>query len=204
MNSGTAGMRELRTKEMRRQLTDIALRLFDDMGYDAVGVDSIAAAAGISPRTFFRYFESKDEILLQYERSLQTRLLGALEHRPPEEGPVTALRNAYSETATTPPDVRAHVRRRGALLAHSTSLRTRANGERASGVDDISAVLARRRGPGDICTPPWRLRVIAAALSAVAAEAWSRWIADGENTDPADSLAAAFALLTSGWESLDE
>ena len=204
MNSVAANMRGLRAKEMRAQLTDIALRLFDDMGYDAVGIDSIAAAAGISPRTFFRYFESKDEILLQYERSLHTRLLAALARRPPEEGPVTALRNAYSETSATPPDARAHIRRRGALLADSPSLRTRASGERASSVDDISAVLAQRRGPGDTSTPTWRLRVIAAALSAVAAEAWARWIDVGGDTDPAESLAAAFALLTSGWESRDE
>ncbi|MEU1526539.1 TetR family transcriptional regulator [Nocardia rhamnosiphila] len=204
MNPGPTGLRDLRTQEIRKHLTEVALRLFDDHGYDAVSVDNIAAIAGVSQRTFFRYFQSKDDLVLQYERSLHARLLAALAQRPPEEGPVTALRNAYLETATTAAGHRARIRRRGQLLAASPALRSRASGERTAGVDDITAVLTLRRAGTESGEYEWQLRVIAAALSAVAAEAWTRWVGHGGNTDPADQLAEAFSLLTSGWDLLDE
>ncbi|WP_235748587.1 TetR family transcriptional regulator [Nocardia coffeae] len=200
----TADLRDLRTQEIRKHLTDVALHLFDDRGYDAVSVDNIVAIAGVSQRTFFRYFQSKDDLILQYERTLHARLLEALAARPAEEGPVTALRNAYLETATTASGYRARMRRRGQLLAASPTLRSRAGGERLAGVDDTCAVLTMRRSgtePGD---DEWRLRVIATALSAVAADAWTRWVGSGEDSDPADHLAQAFSHLTSGWDLLDE
>ncbi|WP_062980018.1 TetR family transcriptional regulator [Nocardia flavorosea] len=204
MNTGPTGLRDLRTQEIRKHLTEVALRLFDDNGYDAVSVDNIAAIAGVSQRTFFRYFQSKDDLVLQYERSLHARLLAALAQRPPEEGPVTALRSAYLETATTTAGHRARIRRRGQLLAASPALRSRASGERTAGVDDITGVLALRRSGTDPGEYEWQLRVIATALSAVAAEAWTRWVFHGGDTDPADQLAEAFSLLTSGWDLLDE
>jgi AcrR family transcriptional regulator len=202
--TGRAGLRDLRTQEIRKHLTEVALRLFDDNGYDAVSVDNIAAVAGVSQRTFFRYFQSKDDLILQYERSLHARLLAALAQRPAEEGPVTALWNAYLETATTAVGHRARIRRRGQLLAASPALRSRASGERTAGVDDITAVLTLRRAGTESGEYEWQLRVIATVLSAVAAEAWTRWVFHGGNTDPAEQLAEAFSLLTSGWDLLDE
>lgn len=204
MSNVTAGLRERRTQEIRRHLTEVALHLFDDNGYDTVSVDNIAAVAGVSQRTFFRYFQSKDDLILQYERTLHTRLLAALAARPAEEGPVTALRNAYLDTATTAGAHRARIRRRGQLLARSPALRARAGGERLAGVDDITAVLTLRRSGTESGDDEWRLRVIATALSAVAAEAWARWVGHGADTDPAHQLAQAFSLLTSGWDLLDE
>jgi AcrR family transcriptional regulator len=57
------GRRERRRTGTRRALEDAALRRFAQDGYDATSVDSIAAAAGVSSRTFFRYFATKDEVL---------------------------------------------------------------------------------------------------------------------------------------------
>lgn len=57
------GIRERARGALRGELADVALRLFEERGYDETPVDEIAAAAGISPRTFYRYFGTKEDVL---------------------------------------------------------------------------------------------------------------------------------------------
>lgn len=57
------GIRERARGALRGELADVALRLFEERGYDETPVDDIASAAGISPRTFYRYFGTKEEVL---------------------------------------------------------------------------------------------------------------------------------------------
>ena len=57
------GRREARKASTRRALEEAALRRFAAEGYDATSVEAIAADAGVSTRTFFRYFATKDEVL---------------------------------------------------------------------------------------------------------------------------------------------
>ena len=59
----TEGRREQHKASTRRALEDAALRRFAADGYDETSVDAIAADAGVSTRTFFRYFATKDEVL---------------------------------------------------------------------------------------------------------------------------------------------
>lgn len=61
--SGASGLRERRRAETRKAIADAALDLFLRNGYEQTTLDEIATAAGISRRTFFLYFESKEEIL---------------------------------------------------------------------------------------------------------------------------------------------
>ena len=58
------GRREEKREETLRRITDVAFDLFLAHGYDATTLDAIAAAAGISRRTFFSYFRSKEDVLL--------------------------------------------------------------------------------------------------------------------------------------------
>lgn len=72
----------------------VALRLFDERGFSEVTVEDIAAEAGISPRTFYRYFPSKEDVLqVQIDRR-SLALAAALGERPSEEPPLVALRVA--------------------------------------------------------------------------------------------------------------
>ena len=87
----------LRDRQRAQILADIrraAFRLFVERGYDAVTTEEIASAAGVSPRTFFRYVPAKEELLLAPVRHGGTAIVALLEERPAAEQPDVALVNA--------------------------------------------------------------------------------------------------------------
>jgi len=89
----------LRDRQRAQILADIrraAFRLFVERGYDAVTTEEIASAAGVSPRTFFRYVPTKDELLLAPVRHGGTAIVALLAERPVAEQPDVALINAIS------------------------------------------------------------------------------------------------------------
>jgi AcrR family transcriptional regulator len=183
-----------------RAIERTALDLFARHGFDAVSVNDVAAAAGISQRTFFRYFTSKDDVLLDYQRRLEERLLEVLRTRPASEGAVTALRNSYLETSTVAPQDRADVLVRARVLANAPGLRARSHGEQVAGAIAIARDLALRMGtaPDD-----WRTQTVAAAMSAAALTAWDRWVARDAGTDPAVEIGQALALVEEGLGGMD-
>jgi AcrR family transcriptional regulator len=189
--------RDLVARDIRRT----ALALFDERGFEAVWVRDIADAVGMSARTFFRYFASKDDILLDYQRHLQDRLCAALRGRPADEGAVTALRNAFIATSTVAPEDHDAVVARARVLAAAPALRARAQGERASGSREIACLLAERMGVDP--TADQRPLVAAAAMSAAAVAAWDHWLASGGTGDPSRAISAALELITEGVGELD-
>jgi AcrR family transcriptional regulator len=191
---------ERRRRLMRDELGRIAIRMFAERGFDNVTVDEIAAAAGTSPRTFFRYFPTKDEIVLDYERRVQERLLDALRSRPPTEGPVEALRQAYISTSHVEPANRQRVLERGRILEAAPALRARVNGERMAEDRALAAVVAERLGvnPDDA-----RVRVIVVSMGAVAATEFKAWVDSGGKGDPAKRISEALAMLETGLGELD-
>ncbi|MFJ8854821.1 TetR family transcriptional regulator [Streptomyces sp. NPDC102437] len=88
------GTREFNKKRTRDTLVRAALDLFLRHGYDETTVDEIAAVADVSQRTFFRYFDSKEDVALSFQEALERQLIQALRARPAEEPPLTALRQA--------------------------------------------------------------------------------------------------------------
>lgn len=60
------GLRERKRRQTLQRISEVGMELFLAKGYEATTLDEIAAAAGISRRTFFHYFKSKDEIVLAY------------------------------------------------------------------------------------------------------------------------------------------
>lgn len=77
----------------------IALRLFAEHGYGGVTVADVAAAADVSPRTFYRYFASKEDVVLSGIVGRIKRVPIYYRERPVDEPVVEALRHAYSELA---------------------------------------------------------------------------------------------------------
>lgn len=192
---------ERRRRLLRDDIGRIAVDLFATQGFDRVTVDDIAEAAGTSQRTFFRYFPSKDAIVLDLARRLDDRLLDALDSRPPGEGAVTALRNAFCQTSHVEPQERPWVLQLARVMADTPTLRARAHGERVADSQALLRLLAERMGIGP--ADP-RVRVLATSFSAVAAVEFYRWADAGGEGDPSEAIAAALSLLEAGLGHLDD
>ncbi|WP_433356600.1 TetR family transcriptional regulator [Micromonospora saelicesensis] len=76
------------------ELRDAALMLLATKGFDVVTVDDIVAAAGMSRRTFFRYFASKEDVVVRFLADMSVDVITELAARPPAEPPSVALRHA--------------------------------------------------------------------------------------------------------------
>jgi AcrR family transcriptional regulator len=79
------GRREQKREETRQRLTREARRLFAEQGFDRTTVDEIAAATGVSRRTFFHYFASKEDVVLSRHADFERVLLDAIRTAPPSE-----------------------------------------------------------------------------------------------------------------------
>ncbi|HWV21895.1 MAG TPA: helix-turn-helix domain-containing protein [Devosia sp.] len=88
------GVRERKRQQTRQRIVEAGLGLFKAHGYEATTLDAIAAAAGISRRTFFHYFKSKDEILLSMQAGLGEQLAAAIGREPQGKPPLATLRDA--------------------------------------------------------------------------------------------------------------
>ncbi|MEU0487253.1 TetR family transcriptional regulator [Streptosporangium sp. NPDC006013] len=94
------GLRERKKQKTRMALIDAALSLFLEQGYEATTVDQIAAAVDVSPRTFFRYFATKEDVALSLAADGQETMLAELATRPADEAPFTALSHAVRAMVT--------------------------------------------------------------------------------------------------------
>lgn len=92
--TSTGGLRERKRHETRQRISEAGLKLFAAHGYEATTLDAIAAEAGISRRTFFHYFKSKDEILLSLQQGLGDTIVAALADQPSPGTPLEATRKA--------------------------------------------------------------------------------------------------------------
>jgi len=100
------GRRETNKQRTRSALEQAASHLFEEKGFAATTVRDIAAAAGVGERTFFRYFPSKEDLVLQQVRDLIPDLMDGVRRRPAGEPELAALREVIvawlEQTGTTP------------------------------------------------------------------------------------------------------
>lgn len=88
-------LRERKKLRTRRAIQDHALRLFGEQGYDETTVEQIAAAAEISPSTFFRYFPTKEDVVVTDE--YDPIMAQIIRDQPPEVSAIEALRAMLRE-----------------------------------------------------------------------------------------------------------
>jgi AcrR family transcriptional regulator len=90
-----AGLRERKKARTRAEIQRQALRLFRERGYEGTTVGRIAEAAEVSESTFFRYFPTKEDVVLWDE--FDPLIFEAFQAQPPELGAIGALRNAIRD-----------------------------------------------------------------------------------------------------------
>ncbi len=186
-----ADRREQRKAATRRAIQEHALRLFLEKGYEATTVEEIAAAAGVSHMTFFRYFPRKESVVESDD--YDPLLVDLVAARPAGEAPLTALHRAVREglEAILPVD-RDAVLVRTRLVLETPALRSRTWQNQDATRDLFAAALARRAGAA---RPDLRTTVLAAAALAALTTAITAWAATGGTDDLADLVDEAFAAL---------
>ena len=96
-----SGVRERKRRETSERIVEKGLKLFVKHGFEATTLDAIAAAAGISRRTFFYYFKSKEDILLAaHDSGFREALRPAMLEESPDQAPLDAARNCLVKLAS--------------------------------------------------------------------------------------------------------
>ncbi|MEV0903081.1 TetR family transcriptional regulator [Actinoplanes sp. NPDC049802] len=190
-----AGLRERKKAKTRAAIRDHALRLFEEQGFAATTVDQIADAAEVSPSTFFRYFPSKEDVVLVDD--VDAVVAAAIRAQPAGVAPVAALRLAMREVFDNlSPEAWELERRRQRLVLGVPELRVRVLHQMTEAIDLMAGVIAERAGlpPGDFSA-----RVISgAAVGAILAVLPIGYQDDGVQPDDFDRVQQALALLEAG------
>jgi AcrR family transcriptional regulator len=93
------GLRERKKQRTRQALRQAALELFLERGFDATTIADITAAADVAPRTFFSYFQTKEDVVLDEGPQRFDQLQQTLRQRPPGEPLLAAFRRAALQIA---------------------------------------------------------------------------------------------------------
>jgi AcrR family transcriptional regulator len=188
------GLRERKKARTRAAIREHALRLFREQGYNATTVEQIAEAAEVSPSTFFRYFPTKEDVVLQDDFDIVA--LAAFERQPAELSPIAAFRAAAAEawSALTEEDL-ARLEETSALTLTIPELRARAIDELSRTIEVIAQSAAKRTGrdPDDFA-----VRNLAGAIIGVIMSATLPWAEAHRSPDMFQRVDAALAHLDAG------
>ena len=138
---------------VRQEIEHAAWLLFAARGYEAATVDDVAREAGVSRRTFFRYFSSKEDVVVGTSDALAEDVLAGLAQRPRREPPLVAIHRALRPVLVSRLDDADEARAIIRLLRESRTLR-RAMLERHARMEERLAVLIAERTGADPAKDP--------------------------------------------------
>jgi AcrR family transcriptional regulator len=185
------GLRSRKKAKTRHAIEDAALALFAQHGFEATTVDQIAERAEVSTTTFFRYFPSKADVVLESWGEGLPSLHDAIVERPPSEPDLLAAQRAIETqwVAAIDPDRTIRLTRAVETSALLRGLSYQV-GERWLAA--VSDALARRRG---LSHPDQRCTLAARVVLEVWADAVAAWVAGGGRDDLGTAVADAFAAM---------
>ncbi|MEV6140358.1 TetR family transcriptional regulator [Nocardia sp. NPDC051990] len=157
-------LRERKKERTRRTIREEAFRLFREQGYVETTIEQIAAAAEVSPSTFFRYFPTKEQLVLADD--LDPLMIDAIRAQPHDIPPLTAFRNAIAAVfANLPAAELAFEQERQALVYHVPELRAAIGLELQRGIDLMAGLLAEHMGRD---ADDFEIRITAGAIAGIA------------------------------------
>jgi AcrR family transcriptional regulator len=189
------GLRERKKARTREAIIDAALDLFGSKGFEATTIEDIAAAAEVSPRTFFRYFDSKPDLIMARSGGKEHEIGPRLAARPRGEALLDAVRavvRAELDDHLADPLL---VRELQVMLT-TPSLRKLAREHFLEEEADMVGAVADRLGVGhdDLVA-----QVTAGAIASAIWVTVNRWVADGADRERLQPmLDEAFAVLADG------
>ena len=162
------GLRERKKARTRAAIREHALRLFRDQGYDATTVEQIAEAAEVSPSTFFRYFPTKEDVVLQDDMELLW--MDVFLTQPADMAPIAALRTAVRAAFEgMGAEEFAQLRETMDLAVAVPAIRARMLAEFARTTQTIAQAVAERTGKA---ADDFKVQALAGAVVGIAMAAW--------------------------------
>lgn len=186
------GLRDITRDAVRNSISDVAVDLFAERGFDAVTVEDIAQAVGISARSFHRYFPAKEDAVLGDSTPWGELVRGVVAARPTDEPVWQCLRTAYEALLGQSGELDARMKRRMRVLGSTPSLRAR-NMEKHLRWEAMLTPLIAVRLPGQNTTI--RARTIIQASLACWDIALATWAEEAETRSAGHLLALTFAEL---------
>jgi AcrR family transcriptional regulator len=179
--STDVGVRERKKRATRAQLEEAAFSLFARQGYEATTVDEISEAAQVSPRTFFRYFATKEDVIFGDQAGDLDQLRLAMQHGPGEDGDV--VRDGLMAFSRILDERRDDVLGRRQLIVDNPVLQGRVLRLESAWAGAVADILAARAGQGDPTFEQQVLASCAVTVLSAAVQAWHAAGADGPLVD---------------------
>lgn len=190
------GLRERKKQRTHADLQRIATRLFLERGYQHVTIDEIAAEANVSHRTFYRYFGSKEDLVLGDIGEVVDAIDHMLRSRPVDESVLDSIRAASAELAARYASDAEFSAARGRIVADNPALQQR-NAERQSLLEGVLIPFVADRlqlDPDRDLLP----RLIAACTVAASRAAIESWTARGSSEPFSTAIDDALRTLEEG------
>lgn len=200
MTSAVGGLRERKKARTREALQEAAMERFSRQGFDGTTVEEIAEACEVSPRTFFRYFPTKEDVLFADAEARRERLLAVIAERPVDEPAFGVLRAAMRTLAADYRDDRDALVTRSKIMAASPHLQVYKAEQQHGWEAGVVDVLERRALAQRATVAHDELQLVTAVTTAALRVALDAWVADPTAPDLGVLLDGAFARLAAGFE----
>jgi AcrR family transcriptional regulator len=194
-------LRESKKQQTREALASAAVDLIIERGFDATTVEDIAASVQVSPRTFFRYYPTKEDVVVDLLREGVIDLVQRLAARPADEPLSTALRQAALGWADLDPEQATRLLKLSQVLRSSPCLQPRFDRQRQVGLKELEREVAVRLGldgRAGAAAVDCRPQLIVTLVSAVIGDAVQRWSLAGGSEPLAGFIQDGFDLLEFG------
>jgi AcrR family transcriptional regulator len=186
-----AGLRERKKERVREQLIEAAVKLFSRKGFDATTIDDIVGAVEVSRRTFFRYFDTKEDVLPAWFDRHVDSVLAMLDARPGGEAPMVSLRHVLDGIADLYESRMATVLSIERVIGREPSLVAR----RYARMDEMAERLAKRLAARGRTKDEAYYRLLSRVALAIASSAIERWVTGAGKASLSDTMRDSYRAV---------